>query len=389
MPPDPRRPAPPGGARTTLHATAQLLTFEPGLYAVDFGAVRSAPTDSGLTLPCVRLEPVPAAPTAPGRAFVSVMAEAGWLSQGGQPSFVRVVGGRAGVMLTIYKAGSDMASPELRIRLLPEGVAAGGRAPSPREEERPAAPRTPGPAFGQLVHVQGMGDLRVSGGEWAGRAGSGLPLEGFALTLGDGQSAPDPELTVEYQAILGDQWNTPWMRGGQFCGSRGMSLPLLGVRIRLGGAAAARHTCRYWGSFVGAPSIGPHRDGEACTAGGAFMEALRVEITPLTAMAAPEAAMAEATPDAAPDEHDSSTTDETALATRKVRDGARRPRGASPAADEVEGAAAPSGPERARPARRTRTAAGPAVATAEAGPTGRTPPPRKGRSKPRTALSDA
>ncbi len=258
----------------SLHATAQLLTFQPGLYSVDFATARSSPTDTGLRLPCVRLESIPPAPANPGRAFVSILAEGGWLSQGSEPSFVRVVGGRAGVMLTIYKAGLDMPAPELRIRLLPE---IGRRAP-------PVAPAAQGPApaagnFIQMVHVQGRGDVRALAGEWIGQAGSGVPVEGFSLTPAEGAGADDPARSLEYQAILGDQWNTPWMRAGQFCGSRGMALPILGVRVRLAGAAAEGHECQCWGSFVGSPNPrGPVRDGEACSADGAFLEALRVAV---------------------------------------------------------------------------------------------------------------
>ena len=43
---------------------------------------------------------------------------------------------------------------------------------------------------------------------------------------------------IEYQAVLGRNWLSPWVEGGKFCGSRGMALPLLGLKVRLKGAAA-------------------------------------------------------------------------------------------------------------------------------------------------------
>lgn len=133
-----------------------------------------------------------------------------------------------------------------------------------------------------MAHVQGVGDLFADGAGWAGRAGGGTPVEGFSV-LPDGAGVED----IEYQAILGDQWNTPWTRGGGFCGSRGMALPILGFRVRLTGAAAQRLECRYWGSFVGGGEVGPLSDGAACQAGQAFLEAVRIVISPRAADAPP------------------------------------------------------------------------------------------------------
>ncbi len=307
-------------AEAGLEVTGQFLAFEPGLYAVDVVSARSAATDVGLRLPCVRLEPLPASAGA-GQAFVSGAAEGGWLA-GGATAFVLVAGGRTRVMLTVYKAAGGMASPELRVRPLgtaaglaeAQGAAAGapgrtapgtaaretapppaaampaaGPAPVADAAPKPApAPPRPSPAAGTgvvlLAHVQGVGDLFADAQGWAGRAGSGAPLEGFSVTA-EGVAAEE----IEYQAILGDQWNTPWTRGGGFCGSRGMALPILGFRVRLVAAAAERLDCRYWGAFVGRGEVGPLGDGAACQAGPAFLEALRIVVTPRAPAAPGEA----------------------------------------------------------------------------------------------------
>ncbi len=303
-----------------LEVTGQFLAFEPGLYAVEVLPGRSAETDVGLRLPCVRLEPLPASPGA-GRAFVSGAAEGGWLS-GGTAAFVLVTGGRTRVMLTVYKAAGGMAPPELRVR--PLGAAehlgaagrpgpaiaaasAGGASPAPAvpaaapgtqavpavmslPEPPAAADPVPVPACAAdtvgtddkarcgvvlMTHVQGIGDLFADAAGWAGRAGSGAPVEGFSVMPEDAGAGE-----IEYQAILGDQWNTPWIRDGGFCGSRGMALPILGFRVRLTGAAAERLDCRYWGSFVGRGEVGPLSDGTACQAGQAFLEAVRIMVSP-------------------------------------------------------------------------------------------------------------
>jgi len=209
------------------------------------------------------------------------MAESGWLSHNDQPTFIRAVGANAGVVLTIYKATGQTAAPELRIRRVQPNatsfVAPGAATAAPvapvvtplAANDAPTLPVT------QLVHLQGLGDVQVVAPQWAGRPGSGCQMEGFAILPSLGLAPED----IEYQAILGENWNTPWMRGGAFCGSRNTGIALLGVRIRLVGSAAERFECRYWGCFVNSGMIGPRTCGETCEAEHGAMEALRVVIT--------------------------------------------------------------------------------------------------------------
>ena len=84
-----------------------------------------------------------------------------------------------------------------------------------------------------LAHVQGQGDVGGQLGAWIGERGSKRWIEGFAIAPAGGIPADD----IEYQAVLGRGWLSPWVEGGQFCGSRGMALPILGPA----GAAARRH----------------------------------------------------------------------------------------------------------------------------------------------------
>ena len=270
--------------RADLAATAQYLSFEPGLYAVDFSAPQSSSTDVGLHLPCLRLEAIPPSGRQAGRAFVSTVSEGGWIWRGTDPTFVLAVGGPAGVVLTIYKASDGMPSPQVRIRHIGGHEMAPGqqpRAPRPLPAEAAIAAPTPEPVpsaapLSQLVHVRGVGDVKTTGIGWTGRPGSGAPVEGFAImpigTIGND--------ALEYQAVLGNNWNTPWFPAGEFCGSRGLALELLGFRLRLTDTVSEQYECAYWGSFVGKGIIGPIGDGEVCEAEGAPLEAIRVVVTP-------------------------------------------------------------------------------------------------------------
>ena len=114
-------------------------------------------------------------------------------------------------------------------------------------------------------------------GDWAGTRGSRQWIEGFSLTPRDGIKTAD----IEYQAVLGRGWLSPWIEGGKFCGSRGMALPLLGLKIRLKGGAAKTHECSYAATFVDGSSVGPVPGGETCEAESlAALEAFQVMISP-------------------------------------------------------------------------------------------------------------
>ena len=111
-----------------------------------------------------------------------------------------------------------------------------------------------------VAHIQRLGDVPGKIGDWIGTKGSGQWIEGFSLTPHEDIEAGD----VEYQAVLGRGWLSPWIEGGKFCGSRGMALPLLGLKVRLKGAAARTHECTCAASFVDGSSVGPVADGESC-----------------------------------------------------------------------------------------------------------------------------
>ena len=90
-----------------------------------------------------------------------------------------------------------------------------------------------------------------------------------------------PPADIEYQAVLGRGWMSPWIEGGKFCGSRGMALPLLGLKVRLKGEAAKTHECSYSATFVDGSSVGPVPAGETCEAESlAALEAFQVVAPP-------------------------------------------------------------------------------------------------------------
>jgi hypothetical protein len=278
------RPAP-----GVIATTAQFLVFDPGLFIVDMAAPQSAATEMGLRLPAIRIDMTPATPARPGRAAVTGALAEGWMSRTDEPVFVLVTGGRVGMVLTIYRASTATPPPEIRFRQISTSLNQPGAKAAPEATPEIDQPSVP---LKVMAHVRNTGDVTGPGGRWLGTPGSNAPIEGFAISPGEGMAMAD----LEYQAILGNSWNTPWFAAGEFCGSRGMLLPLLGVRVRLKGEAASGFSCVYSGHFTGKADPVVSQDGEPCAAGDAPLEALQVVVVRREATAAAPAPEAAAQP---------------------------------------------------------------------------------------------
>jgi hypothetical protein len=250
---------------TELKVSGHLMMLETGLFAIY--QPPGSPVAGANGLPGVRISLPPGPIRRPDAVRISTFREDGWMN-GGDGALVRVAEGPAQVLVTIYQApgAPPEAAPQLQVtRLSGEpATAAAGTAPV----------LAPVPAEAEVVaHVQRTGDVGGQLGEWVGVRGSKLWIEGFAVTPGTAIAASD----IEYQAVLGRGWLSPWAEGGKFCGSRGMALPLLGLRVRLKGAAAETHECRYSATFVDGASVGPIEAGEACEAASlAGLEAFQI-----------------------------------------------------------------------------------------------------------------
>lgn len=242
-----------------MRVSANLMLLEAGIYCV-FGAPGAAGPDAVTGLPAVRLSAAPG--VAAGRVEIVGFGAEGWLAGHEDAALLRVVGGAAQVMVTVYQeAGSGQEPPKLQVLR----VSGAGGVPAP-------APAPPAAPIEAMAHVYGVGDVGGRFGDWIGERGGRRWIEGFAL-----QSL---RLTVpgelEYQAVLGRGWLSPWADAGHFCGSRGMSLPVLGLNVRLRGAAAAAFDIEVSASFVDGTAVGPVRQGPCEAPSLAALEAFQV-----------------------------------------------------------------------------------------------------------------
>ena len=321
----------PGGAASDMMAelrvSGHLMTLDAGLFCVVQTPSRAADPRTGL--PGVRLSVPPGSASRPEAVSISGFRGDGWLSGAGDAALVRVAQGPAQLLVTIYQApnATEGSAPSLQVMRLLEPVAPPAAAPG---APRPAARPSRGGAVMEMVaHIQERGDVGAMFGDWLGEPGSKRWIEGFGLAPVSGVAPGD----IEYQAVLGRGWLSPWVEGGQFCGSRAMALPVLGLKVRLRGEAEATHTVSYSATFIDGTRVGPVSDGEACESEALVgMEAFMVRVEPRTAAAASPVAPAAAKPaKAKPVPAKPSTAHPSTAKPSTAKSGAAKPPQAKPA----------------------------------------------------------
>ena len=267
------------GPIAELRVSAHLMSLDTGTFCVFHAPGSPVAAEPGNGLPAVRLSLPPGAP--PGQksdaVCIRTLNDDGWLTGAGAAALIRVADGPAQILVTIYQAPGQTADNAPRLQVLRLGP-----------DRQPTKAVSLVPADAEVVaHVQTTGDVGVRLGEWLGVAGSGHWIEGFAVI----PPAPLGTQGIEYQAVLGRGWNSPWVMGGQFCGSRGMALPLLGLRLRLKGELASRYELTCSASFVDGSRAGPVGADEACECESlAPLEAFRIVLTARPAWLVPRKA---------------------------------------------------------------------------------------------------
>jgi hypothetical protein len=231
--------APEGGTQnriSELKVSGHLMTLDTGVFCV-FQAPGSGVVNDRSGLPGVRISLPPGPAGRPEVVSISTFRDDGWMNGNDSAALIRVAEGPAQVLVTVYQAASapPETAPRLQVMRLGIDAAPEGQMQAPAQGQ-PASTAAPEDAD-VVAHVQRAGDVPGKIGDWSGTRGSRQWIEGFSLTPTDGIKPDD----IEYQAVLGRGWLSPWIEGGKFCGSRGMALPLLGLKVRLKGNAAKTH----------------------------------------------------------------------------------------------------------------------------------------------------
>ena len=248
-----------GNVMTELKVSGHLMMLDTGLFCVVQTPARAANASTGL--PGVRLSLPPGPAGRPEAISIATFRDDGWLGCMGDAALVRVTNGPAHLLVTIYQApNAEGGAPNIQVMRLLDNAVAASTPPLAGPRQQAASPGRAPVSMEMVAHIQGRGDVGALFGERLGEAGSGCWIEGFGLAPLHDVAANE----IEYQAVLGRGWLSPWVEGGQFCGSRAMALPILGLRVRLRGAAAAAFTVTYEASFVDGTSTGPVADGAPC-----------------------------------------------------------------------------------------------------------------------------
>lgn len=282
---------------TELKVSAHLMLLDPGVFCI-FHAPGTQPPDPATNLPGVRVSRPPA--VSADAVEISTFSPDGWLGGEGGAALVRITGGQTQVLVSIYQSvNSTQEAPKLQVlRLSEQAAPSQPTVPQPAPEPSVPEPQPQPPAAAALkpevaAHVQRSGDLLTRLGEWMGKRGSQNWIEGFAI-----QPASRIEPTdIEYQAVLGKGWLSPWAEGGKYCGSKGMALPILGLRVRLKGEAAEKYTVSLHATFIDGSEVGPVDGSQTAeTETLAPLEAFKVELVPVTGAEDEEADLPAAAP---------------------------------------------------------------------------------------------
>jgi hypothetical protein len=263
----------PASRVTELKVSGHLMTLDTGLFCI-LQTPSAIPARDGSGLPGVRISASPGDAPGADAVRISTFRDDGWLAGPDAAALVRVTVAQAQILVTIYQSPGQAAEAAPRLQVLRLSA---DPAQASRPDAAAAVPAAPnaGAAPELVAHVARTGDVAVKLGDWVGERGSKNWIEGFGIAPREGIALAD----IEYQAVLGRGWLSPWIEGGKFCGSRGMALPVLGLRVRLRGAAADAYECRYSATFVDGTASGPVSGGEACeTDSLAPLEAFQVEL---------------------------------------------------------------------------------------------------------------
>ena len=203
----------------TAEVAAHTLLLRRGTYCIYVVAVTPGLTDAQL--------PGLGVSAAPGEQDNTLelarLSGEPWLRRVGDALLLRVHAPQIRLLLTSYNMARAKGAtpPKIEIQRLdaPPPVATAAAAPVDNR------------AADVIVHVRNRGDIRGQFGEWVGDLAGSLWIEGFTIATPTAIEAPD----LQYQAVLGKGWTSPWVAAGEYCGTRGLQIPIQGLRLRLGG----------------------------------------------------------------------------------------------------------------------------------------------------------
>jgi hypothetical protein len=236
-----------------------VLNLDNGIYTLSVAKLgKAAGEHCGIMLPAVHVSQPPA--NYPRGADI-IAGNGGpncWLGcEGGTVVVTAPIAGGA-VLITSYALAGQASGPcEIAIHRIdgpaPVSATAGEAAPTPATRNIPIE---------ILLHLEGVGDRRMSAEGWIGNLGKKLRVEAFSIRPLETLAPWD----IEYKAYGPSGRETPWISNSKLCGTRGLGLPLTGFAVRLAPHLRDHFGTEYYGAFFESGICGPIRDGEPCVA---------------------------------------------------------------------------------------------------------------------------
>ncbi len=255
-----------------LAASVQVLPLPVGLYlfSVRPSDPPGASASGRLRLPAMQVGLGPGVPPDQVEFMAGPGTQAAWLITPTDLLVVKVNGVGATLILNSVRA-PEGRTLSIKVERLDGRTGSVARAPSTPDEETPrdAVPTAATFAGADVdlplavqigAHICTRGDMNFTNVPWAGRIAPGLWIESFTVRPLERFEPKD----VEYKALTGSGFETPWVSDGAPCGTRGMGVPLVAFALRFKGTAAAGFDCEYSGYFQSGVTVGPLRNGAPC-----------------------------------------------------------------------------------------------------------------------------
>jgi hypothetical protein len=263
--------APDADLTNALSASVQILPLPAGLYlfSVKASAANGIHLDGQLRLPALHVGLGPGVRSDQVEFIAGPATNGAWLFAKEDLLVTKVGNLGATLVLTSVRApGGEVltikverldANRDEAVPIAPLTAAEPGREKPLPLDASVAAESLP---LQITAHIRTRGDMSFSHAAWAGCLAPGLWIESFSIRPLEQFSAQD----IEYKALTGSGFETPWLSDDTMCGTKGMSVPLVGFAARLkpNSGQATAYDCEYSGYFKSGLTVGPLRNGAPC-----------------------------------------------------------------------------------------------------------------------------
>ena len=275
-----------------FQTSAYVLQLPVGLYLISLRPTQGLPNEQNLIFPGVHITTAPDTETQNIKFMVAPTMKGQWLNTP-EDLIIACVSEDAKIVVTSMRTGGAPA-PSIDIEKIKSSNNTKANSNEIRSNNtnifsvdntalnsnQPTIQYDPalGLPIEILAHIRHQGDKQFINTPWAGRLGKGMWIESFNVNPLEYLSAND----IEYKALTGSGFETPWISNAALCGTKGMSIPIVGFAVRLKqNSRTAELQCEYSAIFYSGTVVGPFKNGKPCRSNisGDPIEGIQIRIT--------------------------------------------------------------------------------------------------------------